>query len=935
MAVDSRNGDGVGTPTAPRRERERAAGFQGTATIAGGRSDLQAGAANLKENTPTGPKTLKIYMNGPASRSSTTSSISAPPARNLLAEQNSVISVVALSPPSAPRAMTSSGHYTSTTSKIRPHSSLSSPVNVLNEASSIFHGSASIASSPPLREGTDRGFQERDWIRERDRETVTPDSRYANGYGHTYENDYRHSSSYAASSSYTSSSIREAEALARSALSKANLPHPLPSHPVPAAPTHAAKPKLAIKLTSPAGLHTLRPVYAVKTPKGSARAIAASYNVLEGEKVPSAAQAPEDPRLPRALRAAAAAARLAGPTPSPDKGKGRSTLTYETNDFLPPLPTSLPPAPPNDTSIPSLPPSPSSLNSGVHPYSSAQSSPTPPPLPNPSLALTGTTPQFSVPIQSKSLPRDPRWPLQDEPAPLNDSDKVQPPPPPLPLVTPITPPPPLQREKNFYIIYDPTLDNSVVKKGNRSKKRMEGEGASRPVVDPRLKKGDYASLLAKRHRPVDRVTRLSYEYDRNSTGPPPPPLSTAILITNLNRLTTIEKVLSYFTAYGRICENEFKTDPKTGGSIGICWIKYADDAARIVWTKKGKEKRPAGPGGQDGHLVALDAIERNNGQKVVTLCGPEGKIMMQLDWDGKLCKKAVAEELERRYPKPSKSILANEARTSLVGPSSVTLSSTARTSDRGSASAEFSITSKLTGAASLPKKPPMASTPTSMLLSAKEVVDTRVRTLPSAATFTADDVRISLRSENPLSRSMPYEGEGYFLRKLLDRRKSLTEPTDASRSAHDLPNTPKSSQYTNKISTLARQPYKLPTLRSPDRKGKGRDSNFDSSSSESDSTTEDGDEFSSREDEDKVFFPRTGNGGRHQRVRSDLTKQADQVIEDLKAKIKAWRRLADQQKPYIAIMKGDLIAWETHRHQKISQSYVRGHLGRHNPVEVS
>ena len=143
-----------------------------------------------------------------------------------------------------------------------------------------------------------------------------------------------------------------------------------------------------------------------------------------------------------------------------------------------------------------------------------------------------------------------------------------------------------------------------------------------------------------------------------------------------------------------------------------------------------------------------------------------------------------------------------------------------------------------------------------------------------------------------------------------------------------------SSSSPGKTSSLAKQPYKLPTQRTLDKTRKGRYVDSESSSSEADSETEDdyGRAREKRENQDKVFFPRRGNTVHANG--SDSMERASQALDDMRAKIKAFRRLAEQEKPYIAILKEDLIAWETSRHQKVTQSYVRGHLGRHNPIEA-
>lgn len=98
-----------------------------------------------------------------------------------------------------------------------------------------------------------------------------------------------------------------------------------------------------------------------------------------------------------------------------------------------------------------------------------------------------------------------------------------------------------------------------------------------------------------------------------------------------------------------------KTDKATGGSLGICWIKFADHKPRnsevsTSALEKFERERRKGTA-QDGHQVALEAVLKGSGQKI----GPrmmmlqEG-VMVVMDGDGRKCSAAIKEELLKRNP---------------------------------------------------------------------------------------------------------------------------------------------------------------------------------------------------------------------------------------------------------------------------------------------
>ena len=147
------------------------------------------------------------------------------------------------------------------------------------------------------------------------------------------------------------------------------------------------------------------------------------------------------------------------------------------------------------------------------------------------------------------------------------------------------------------------------------------------------------------------------QWDKNSTGPPPPPLPSSILVTGYPGSTTPDQIHRHFSIYGRIESLENKTDAQTGGSLGICRIRFADDAPRNpeaerpVREKFERDRRKGTA--QDGHVVALEAVAKGNGSKIgARMMMLAGGVKVEMDGDGKLCRAAIAAEMARRHPPP-------------------------------------------------------------------------------------------------------------------------------------------------------------------------------------------------------------------------------------------------------------------------------------------
>ncbi|BGP16348.1 histone methyltransferase set1 [Rhodosporidiobolus nylandii] len=218
--------------------------------------------------------------------------------------------------------------------------------------------------------------------------------------------------------------------------------------------------------------------------------------------------------------------------------------------------------------------------------------------------------------------------------------------------------------KDFKVLYDPTLDPNPIKKGKEPVKRFDGEGLMEKVTDPRKTEDPAKKAELEKRRMRGGYMRelgvLSYSWDKNSTGPPPPAPPCAILVTNFPSATTADALHAHFRTFGRIEQLDIKTDVQTGGSLGICWIKFVDDVPRDAepdkpTREKYERKRRAGQA-QDGGSVAFQAVQKANGAKVgmAMLMGDVG-VKVELDGDGVKCKAAVKAEMDRRHP-PKKEV---------------------------------------------------------------------------------------------------------------------------------------------------------------------------------------------------------------------------------------------------------------------------------------
>lgn len=128
-------------------------------------------------------------------------------------------------------------------------------------------------------------------------------------------------------------------------------------------------------------------------------------------------------------------------------------------------------------------------------------------------------------------------------------------------------------------------------------------------------------------------------------------------MTGFPSSTTPDQLHRQFSTFGRIGNLDNKTDPQTGGSLGICRITFVDDVLKhldVPRAAKDKYERDKRKGlTQDGNQVARDAIKKGNGTKIgARMMLLADVVTVVMDGDGILAKAAVEEELAKRNPAP-------------------------------------------------------------------------------------------------------------------------------------------------------------------------------------------------------------------------------------------------------------------------------------------
>ncbi|KAJ7594183.1 hypothetical protein C8J56DRAFT_926134 [Mycena floridula] len=139
--------------------------------------------------------------------------------------------------------------------------------------------------------------------------------------------------------------------------------------------------------------------------------------------------------------------------------------------------------------------------------------------------------------------------------------------------------------------------------------------------DPRKTGG---ALKPPLRAPRTEFYETKYEYDENSTGPPP---ATAVLITNISPLTPNHQIRRHFGAYGHLLSFEPQIDKENGSALGIVFIRFST------------------------HEEARKCAERENGKKGLVGMGMPGKegeeLRVVLDGEGARLR-AVLKELDRQ-----------------------------------------------------------------------------------------------------------------------------------------------------------------------------------------------------------------------------------------------------------------------------------------------
>ncbi|KAF1987691.1 hypothetical protein K402DRAFT_330307 [Aulographum hederae CBS 113979] len=139
--------------------------------------------------------------------------------------------------------------------------------------------------------------------------------------------------------------------------------------------------------------------------------------------------------------------------------------------------------------------------------------------------------------------------------------------------------------KGQRLVYDPTLDKELSHKDRRDAKpryRNFGEGVeSSPPPDPRLAIPQYT--LGTYHRPgTFQKSKLRiapyqvkpYAFDpKTSCGRGP---AIQVMVTGYDPFTPEQQLRTLFGSFGEIAECSNKTDPNTGGFLGVCMIRYRD-----------------------------------------------------------------------------------------------------------------------------------------------------------------------------------------------------------------------------------------------------------------------------------------------------------------------------------------------------------------------
>ncbi|KAN0061843.1 histone methyltransferase set1 [Thecaphora frezii] len=278
------------------------------------------------------------------------------------------------------------------------------------------------------------------------------------------------------------------------------------------------------------------------------------------------------------------------------------------------------------------------------------------------------------------------------------------------------------RAKNFLLAFDPHLSKDQ-SKGKRPIKREKpdpivGDGAAPAVVDPRLAMKHRGQRIDQgRKKLIRKVVPVTYEWDKQSVGPRPPPPPRELLVIGLSPLTTQGQLSQQFRGFGRVEQLDLKLDPTSGQSLGIFSLTYAHD-----YDEDGKPLKEAAAalGLQDGHEAAKAALKAMQGRRIGT-----ETITVSLDRDRAKYKQAYRLELQRRYQLQRAERAAQSSAAVAAKDQAAAVASTAPAHGRRDQAMDDPSRSDSVHSASMP--PPIAPRASRTLLSRSTASDSPLR----------------------------------------------------------------------------------------------------------------------------------------------------------------------------------------------------------------
>ena len=384
------------------------------------------------------------------------------------------------------------------------------------------------------------------------------------------------------------------------------------------------------------------------------------------------------------------------------------------------------------------------------------------------------------------------------------------------------------------------------------------------------------------------------QYDpETSTGPAPTPPPSGLVVTKLSPLMPVDQVMRHFAAFGRIQEIDHKHDPKSGGALGICWVKYVEEATLDAggrWKVKS--------GGQAGYLVAAEAQKRTDGAKIgntVAMGGTAGVVRVQLDGDGSLAKRAVKYELDKKLklrPSSSSSVDPNKAKPA------------------AEAKRPASPIDRSKGKPETPAPPPTEKP--------------RPVTPPAPSTTRPSSANSSRRGDPPPSAPRAMRAsEGAWNRRWAGSSVSPEAARQPSRLQSFQPQ-------------LKQQTPRARVSRWDKGKTRAEDQNRPVESDSSEDSSDDDREKQAKADRDKVFFPRRAGPSSAERPFASAAGPATSPV-DVKAneRLEVQRRLHSNGKQHVVLSKQNLGAFGTEQSSTSISEHLRNHFAAFSPSEVN